>query len=141
MISDKVVARFKDGKLIKGTARSFISDKKGFKLELINGEIKDIDIEKLKALFYVKTFEGNKNYLKIYTDVIPEAGRRLIVEFNDGEIIVGYSRDYSPDVQGFFLIPADIKSNNERIYVVTSATKSIFLSERKLEMSVENVMA
>ncbi len=29
---------------------------------------------------------------------------------------------YSPDRQGFFLIPADLKGNNERVFVVKSAT-------------------
>ena len=123
MVLDKVVARFKDGSFIKGNTKDFSSNKNEFHLELINGEIKKIDIEKLKALFCVKSFEGNKNHVELYTDVIPKGGRKIIVEFDDGEIIIGYTQIYAPELEGFFLIPADTNSNNERIYVVTSATK------------------
>ena len=130
MVLGKVVARFKDGSLIKGNTKYFSLNKNEFHLELINGEIKKIDIEKLKALFCVKTFEGNKNHVDLYTDVILKGGRRIKVEFNDGEIIIGYTQIYAPELPGFFLIPADIKSNIEHIYVVTSATKNITISER-----------
>ena len=130
MVLSKVVARFKDGSLIKGNTKDFSLGKNEFHLELINGEIKKIDIEKLKTLFCVKTFEGNKNHVDLYTDVILKGGRRIIVEFNDGEIIIGYTQIYAPELEGFFLIPADTISNNERIYVVTSATKNITISER-----------
>jgi hypothetical protein len=125
MILSKAVARFKDGTLMKGATSDFSATKTEFHLKLINGEIEKIDIEKLKALFCVKTFEGNKKHTEIYTDVVPEGGRKIKVEFNDGEILIGYTRAYYPNLQGFFLVPADIKSNNELIYVVTSAAKKI----------------
>jgi hypothetical protein len=125
MVLGKVVARFKDGSLIKGNTKDFSLSKNEFHLELINGEIKKIDTEELKALFCVKTFEGNKNHTEIYTDVVPEGGRRIKVEFNDGEILIGYTRAYYPNLQGFYVVPADIKSNNELIFVVTSAAKKI----------------
>lgn len=125
MVLDKVVARFKDGTLMKGATSDFSATKTEFHLNLINGEIDKIDIEKLKALFCVKTFEGNNNHTEIYTDVVPEGGRRIKIEFNDGEILIGYTRAYYPNLQGFYLVPADIKSNNELIYVVTSAAKKI----------------
>lgn len=125
MVLGKVVARFKDGTLMKGATSDFSARKTEFHLKLINGEIEKIDIEKLKALFCVKTFEGNKNHTEIYTDVVPKGGRRIKVEFNDGEILIGYTRAYYPNLQGFYLVPADIKSNNELIFVVTSAAKKI----------------
>ena len=130
MVLSKVVARFKDGSLIKGNTKDFSLGKNEFHLELINGEIKKIDIEKLKTLFCVKTFEGNKNHVELYTDVIPKGGRKIKVEFKDGEIIIGYTQIYAPELPGFFLIPADVENNNEHIYVVTSATKNITISEK-----------
>ena len=136
MVLGKVVARFKDGSLIKGNTKDFSLSNNEFHLELINGEIKKIDTEKLKALFCVKTFEGNKNHVERYTDVIPKGGRKIIVEFNDGEIIIGYTQIYTPELQGFFLIPADLESNIEHIYVITSATKNITISERILKKSI-----
>ena len=49
------------------------------------------------------------------------------VTFSDDEIIVGYSTGYSPNRQGFFMISADKGGNNERIFVITSATKKVEL--------------
>ena len=45
------------------------------------------------------------------------------MEFNDGEIIVGYVLGYSPERQGFFMTPADLEGNNLRIYAVAAAVK------------------
>jgi hypothetical protein len=47
------------------------------------------------------------------------------VRFFDGETVVGYTLGYSPDRQGFYLTPADLQGNNERIFVVKSATEEI----------------
>jgi hypothetical protein len=38
---------------------------------------------------------------------------------------VGYTTGYSPDRTGFYMVPADLKGNNERIFVVASATEAI----------------
>jgi hypothetical protein len=130
MMLNKIVARFKDGKLMKGTTSDFFPNKKIFHVNLISGEIVSIVKEELKALFFVRDFEGNKTHKEIYTDIVPGGGRKVMVEFNDGEIIVGFSQGCSPNLNGFFLIPADIKSNNERIYIVTSATKKMTFLDR-----------
>ena len=47
------------------------------------------------------------------------------VSFSDGEEIIGYTLGYSPDRQGFYLTPADLKGNNERIFVIKSATEKV----------------
>ena len=60
-----------------------------------------------------------------YEDTIDAAGRKIEVEFTDGESITGYALGYSPDRHGFFITAADLSSNNERNFVVKSATKSI----------------
>jgi hypothetical protein len=78
-------------------------------------------------VFFVKDFEGNKDYKKKYDDEIHGAGRKIVVDFNDGESIIGYALGYSPDRQGFFMTVADLSSNNERVFIVKSATKNIKL--------------
>jgi hypothetical protein len=47
------------------------------------------------------------------------------VEFVDGEVIIGYALSYAPERHGFFITPADLQSNNERIFVIKSATKKV----------------
>ncbi|MBI5664637.1 MAG: hypothetical protein HZC49_06075 [Nitrospirae bacterium] len=125
MILNKVVARFKDGTLMKGTTADFFPTKKEFHLTLMSGEIVQIDVERLKALFFVKDLEGNKDHKEEYSDVVPGGGRKVRIEFNDGETVIGFSQGYSPNRQGFFVIPADRKSNNERFFVVVTATNKV----------------
>jgi Family of unknown function (DUF6982) len=125
MQTNKVIVRFKDGTLIKGNTSDFFPNKTCFHINRLDGKIEKIDLEDLKAVFFVKDFEGNKDYREKYEDTIPGGGRRILVEFTDAESITGYALGYSPDRQGFFITPADLTSNNERIFVVKSATKSV----------------
>ena len=125
METNKVVVRFKDGSIMKGKTNDFFPNKTSFHLETLNGETKTIDVEQLKAFFWVKDFEGNKNYDEDYEDEIAGTGRKIIVKFSDGESIIGYTLGYSPDRQGFFMTPADLKSNNQRIFVIKSASEKI----------------
>jgi len=125
METNKVVVRFKDGSIMKGKTHDFFPNKASFHLETLNGETQRIKVEQLKAFFLVKDFEGNKNYDEDYNDEISGAGRKIIVTFSDGESIIGYTLGYSPDRQGFYMTPADLKSNNQRIFVVKSASEKI----------------
>ena len=110
---------------MKGSTTDFMPNKACFHLNSQNETVETIQVEALKAVFFVKDVEGDKDYNETYQDVIQGGGKRIQVEFNDGETIVGYVLGYSPDRQGFNLTPADLNSNNERIFVVTSATKSV----------------
>jgi hypothetical protein len=121
---NKVVIKFKDGTVKKGSTTDFLPNKACFHLNSQNETVETIEIEALKAVFFVKDVEGNKDYNETYQDVIQGGGKKVQVEFNDGEIIVGYVLGYSPDRQGFNMTPADLNSNNERVFVVTSATTS-----------------
>jgi hypothetical protein len=125
METNKVVARFKDGSLMKGKTNDFFPNKTRFHLETLSGETQIIDVEQLKAFFLVKDFDGNKNYEEEYSDDVTGAGRKIRVTFSDGEKITGYTLGYSPDRQGFYMTPADVNSNNVRIFVVKSASEKI----------------
>jgi hypothetical protein len=122
---NKVVIKFNDGTVKKGSTPDFLPNKACFHLNSQNETVETIEIEALKAVFFVKDVEGNKDYNETYQDVIQGGGKKVQVEFNDGEIIVGYVLGYSPDRQGFNMTPADLNSNNERVFVVTSATTSV----------------
>jgi hypothetical protein len=137
MLLNKVVAKFKDGTVLRGNTNDFFPNKKLFHLELIGSDAaevkteklkaKGIDTESLKAAFFVKGFKGNKFHKNIYNDNVPGSGKKIEVKFIDGEVIIGYSLNYSPDRNGFFVIPADLKGNNERIFVIRSATEKVTL--------------
>jgi len=125
MVKNKVIARFKNGTLMKVQTTDFFPNKTNFLLELPSGEVVDIETEQLKALFFVKDFEGDKNRKDSYNDAVPGGGRKVQIKFKDGKSVIGYSQGFSPDRPGFFVIPADTQSNNERFFAVTSATEKV----------------
>jgi hypothetical protein len=125
MVTNKVVARFKDGTIKKGTTSDFFPNKAMFHLKSATGEILDINTEELKAVFFVKHYEGDKDRRDNYSDAVPGGGRKVQITFFDGETLIGYSQGYSPSRSGFFVTPADLKNNNDRIYVIASATQKV----------------
>ncbi len=68
---------------------------------------------------------GNKDRDDAYHDNIPGRGRKIRVEFLDGEVLIGFSQGYSANRPGFFVVPADKKNNNDRIFVIASATEDV----------------
>ena len=125
METNKVVAKFKDNTVSKGKTSDFFPNKAKFHLEEIDGKIVEINIEDLKAIFFVKDFEGDKDRKDNYNDEIAGGGRKIKVNFFDGETVIGYTLGYSKDRQGFYITPADLQGNNQRIFVVTSATDKV----------------
>ena len=122
---NKVVARFKNGAVKKGSTCDFFPNKAMFHLNSINGEILDINIEELKAVYFVKNYEGDKDRVDSYTDDIPGGGRKVQVKFSDGETLIGYTQGYTPNRSGFFVITADLQNNNDRIYIIASAVEKV----------------
>jgi len=130
MEPNKIVIQFKDGSILKGKTNDFFQNKKTFHLNDVDGQIKEVTVEKLKAVFFVKDIKGDDSYIYEYSDVVAGGGRKIAVEFPDGETIIGYVLGYSPQRQGFMMTPADLGGNNERIFVVKSATESVnFITE------------
>ena len=125
MHANKIVIHFKDGSVFKGNTHDFSPDRKFFHFIHSKGEIREIDVENLKAIFFVKDSEGNKEHVYLYDDLIAGGGKKTAVNFSDGETIIGYVLGYSAQRQGFFMMPADLSGNNERIFIVKSATTNI----------------
>jgi hypothetical protein len=126
----KVVLRFLDGRVVKGYTQDFNQTRPSFHFQRNTPENSSnnsilIEVKDLKALFFVKTFEGDKEYDERKQFIIGELaqGRKVEVTFVDGEIIQGSTVGYDPQRPGFFLLPVDKRSNNIRIFVVTAAVK------------------
>lgn len=124
----KVVARYITGKVIKGLAQDFFPNKDRFHLQPIGkstSEASEILVKDLKAVFFVRDYTGDYQYdeRKSYTEGEKPSGRKMEVTFKDGEVMVGSTLGYDPSRPGFFLFPADPKSNNIRIFIVSTAVK------------------
>ena len=124
-----VVVRCLDGRILKGTTRDFAPNKERFHLfpwGEEDGKALDIVVGALKAIFFVKSYEGDSDHVKDNSfERARGQGRRLVVTFKDGEMLAGFSMGYNPNSQGFFLIPADPDSNNSRAYILNSALKKV----------------
>jgi hypothetical protein len=132
-VRNKVVARFGDGRMVKGSTIDFVPTKDVFHVaDASTGAASPptrIQVADLKALFFVKDFAGSPKHQtrNEFTDKQAVAGRRIKVVFKDGETLVGTTQGYQPGRPGFFMVPADTVANTERYYVVTAATKSVTL--------------
>lgn len=124
MPTNRVVAHFADGHVVKGTTQDFFPNRPTFRiLPMGAGKETEVQCRQLKAVFFVKDLAGDENRkdIKGFVDGPGETtkGKKLAVRFKDGEFLCGYSLSYSPERVGFFLFPSDPGSNNLRIYVMT----------------------
>ena len=107
---NQIVIKFKDGNLKKGTTNDFFPNKKTFHLSDMESKVEEINIDDAKAIFFVKDLDGNKHHDYAYDDNIPGGGKKVSVDFDDGENIVGFVLGYSHDRQGL-LSPKHIKNS------------------------------
>ena len=126
----KVVARYVNGKRMKGFSQDFFPNKDRFHIYPAakpSGEATEVLVKELKAIFFVQDFVGNYLYneRKKYTEGEKPSGRKVEVTFTDGEVLVGSTLGYDSTRPGFFLFPADPKSNNIRVFAVTGAVKKV----------------
>ncbi len=84
-----------------------------------------LTLKSLKALFFVKSFEGRKEYneTKFFAPNPPIEGLWVRVKFFDDESTEGVVRNSLQYLiePGFFLRPPDPGSNNHIVYVVKSS--------------------
>jgi len=117
--------------MIKGTTADFFPNKDLFHVSVEDAPVQEkpmeINTQDLKALFFVKDFKGDRQHDEggEFDSSRPPSGRRIKVVFNDGEILLGTTTGYQPKRSGFFVVPADAESNNERCYVIAAATREV----------------
>ena len=125
----KIVVRYRDGALLKGYTLDFHPSRGHFSLwPSINATANErvlVPHSRLKAVFFVRDFEGNPHHAAVAANNEAPAGRRIEVTFQDREVIQGTTLSYRPDGSGFFLIPSDSNGNNLRIFVVGSAVRHV----------------
>jgi hypothetical protein len=118
---NKVVVAYLDGRRLSGRVMDFSTAKDVFRL-IPEGEGQqkgqEVALKDLKAVFFVKDFRGNRAYRESQKLVDGKPGRKVEITFFDGEKIVGTTQAYDPKKSGFFVFPADAKSNSMRIFVV-----------------------
>ncbi len=124
-----VVARFVDGRVVKGTTHDFAPHKPIFHLTVWDDPTAKalvVPVGALKALFFVRTYEGDPKHVEELDLANAKGhGRKIRLTFADGEILCGLTTGYSKDKPGFFVVPVDPNSNNSRVYAVSSSVKKV----------------
>ncbi len=130
-IENKVVVRFRDGRMVKGYTYDFNPHRECFHVTETQyaKEVIEVSNSLMKAVFFVKSFEGNKDHngpddfsLESLKDV---HGLKIKVTFSDGEVMYGATNGYAPHRKGFFVLPADKRSNNDRVFIIKESTVAV----------------
>jgi hypothetical protein len=129
-MSNRVVAHFLDGRVLKGASFDVSLTKATCHVQIPTGPF-EVRLSELKALFFVKDLTGDPARQEGRTiaagDTRAVGGRRVEIRFRDSERLVGLTPSYQPDQQFFYVLPADSGSNNIRILINRAATSSVRL--------------
>jgi hypothetical protein len=128
-MENKIVVHLRDGAIHKGVTHDFEPGVEAFHLLPAEGGGVPMRfrLDQLKALFYVKDYIGNRDFVaRRQFDEAHRAARKAIVSFHDGEEIWGIlGEGVDEEGTGFYFFPADKRDNNLRIFVVRSAMKEL----------------
>jgi len=137
--NERSVVRLNDGSLLKGYLKDFSPRVEAIVLEEAEtGKFHTFKTGEMKAVFFVKSFEGDIDYRdrKSY-GVRKPVGNRVFVKFKDGERLVGFVDGKVPwekgfflskkenEGKGFFLLPADEDTNNIKVFVISSSVDDV----------------
>lgn len=128
-MSNQVVARFRDGRVVKGISLDVDPAKPTCHVRPPGGKVIEVKLTDLKALYFVKTPDGNSAHQEGLTFVAEDrraaGSTKVEIKFDDGEKVVGFTNRFPPNRPFYFVVPADLKSNNIRILINSQAVSSI----------------
>jgi hypothetical protein len=128
-MSNKIVARYRDGRTVKGASMDIDPGRPTCHVRTPEGKTVQILLKDLKALFFVRSLEGDAKYDEARTldpqDLRSRGSKLLTLTFEDGETMVGLTNRYPPNRTFFFILPVDPESNNIRMLVNRDAVTAM----------------
>jgi len=126
----KVVVRKLDRSLVKGFVESatYLSLNR---MEMIDreGRAMTVPLPEIKAVFFVRDFDGNpqRSERKLFQSRPRMAGLWVQMTFKDNEVLEGLLPNNLVEIsqEGFLVTPADLYSNNLKIFVPRTALSKI----------------
>jgi len=124
----KVVIQTRDKKIYRGFSKSEFISESNVKIIDAKGDQREMPLESLKAVFFVRDFDGNPEYDVVrFLNPNTKNPRWIIAEvhFKDGEVVEGRVRNNFEFLNdpGFYLWPSDEIGNTELMYLVKEAVK------------------
>jgi len=131
----KVVIRYVDGSLLRGylspedEAALQENATQPFIVQTLGGDSQEVKPSEIKAIFFVKSFDGSPNYseFKVFTNRPNGRGVWIRVHFRDDEVMEGVTPNslstYFNPV--FYLTPPDPASNNRTVLISKRSLKEM----------------
>lgn len=124
-MAQTVVARYQDGRVLKGASLDIDPAKSTFHLRPEQGPPVEVKLADLKALFFVRSLAGSPAYDDVPTLAADDPRARgsvpIRLKFKDGEVMMGLTFHFPPNRPYFYVTPVDPKSNNIRVLVNRAA--------------------
>lgn len=127
MFDERVVVRFLDGRILKGYGDNFLPGEVELLVrEVENDAIHRVALGEVKMICFVRAFvtdsqSTHRPTAPLIYQAVP--GRRVAVEFLDGEHLEGVATLQTMPTHGFFVTPLNPNSNNIQIYVNPNALR------------------
>jgi hypothetical protein len=113
----RVIIHTVEGQVKRGTLRDVDLLDETIPLEQQTGFApENIPVKRVKAIFFMLPPTGRQPQ--------PE-GQKIRITFNDGRQVAGFSNDYKNTRPGFFVVPADNRTNTERIFIYRSSVQAV----------------
>ena len=126
MFDDRMVIRFLDGTVLKAFGDNFLPGEERIQVMECDGPMRTVELSAIKIICFVKQFvTDSQNTHRPAPPIIYQAvpGRKVTVEFKDGEVVKGVATLEGEPKRGFFITPLNPNSNNLQIYVNPNALK------------------
>ena len=128
-MANEVVAHYLDGRLVKGTCFDLDPARPACHVRTPDQGMVQVVLAQLKALFFVRSLSGDPSYQETTrldaADARALGASRIELQFADGERVVGLTTRFPPIRPFFYVLPADVRSNNIRILVNRSAVQRL----------------
>ena len=112
----RVILRTMEGGVKRGAIRDVNLASAQVILQTNPGVNESVPRERVKAIFFMLS-PGSR---------APEPeGIKVRVTFRDGRQVAGYSKDHRSGASGFFVVPADHRTNTERIFIYRHSVTSV----------------
>jgi tetratricopeptide (TPR) repeat protein len=128
----RLVVRMLEGDTLYGVCFALNVKSDSFHLDLVDkkgqplGKTRRVAFKELKAVYYVKSFDGNYDHSIMHREPHSQ-GASVVVEFSDGEVLRGFTyNSYHKEQERFCVIPEDERSNNISVLVERSAVKGLY---------------
>ncbi|MFN0062689.1 MAG: DUF6982 domain-containing protein [Myxococcaceae bacterium] len=113
----RVIIHTLEGQVKRGTLRDVNLFESAIPLELAAGDLPEsIAADRIKAIFFMQPAGARPP---------PNTGRKVRVTFKDGRQVAGFSADVDDQQPGFFVVPADNRTNTARIFIFRSSVQTV----------------